>query len=140
MDNVNFMSDAAALLARDFGTLPDLIRLHAATDPRRIALIHEDRQLDYGALDALIDRVAASLQRDGLHEEDAIAICAANSIAYAVVFIGALRAGVAVALLAPSATATSLADMFRDSGARHFFVDSATAATLAPVPTPSTRR
>ena len=45
-----------------------------------------------------------NLQRDGLVPCAAIAICAAASIEFAVVFLGALRAGVAVAPLAPGIT------------------------------------
>ena len=52
-----------------------------------------------------------------------IAICAATSIEYAVTFLGALRAGVAVAPLAPSSTPESLAAMLTDCGARLLFVD-----------------
>ena len=65
------------------------------------------RMLDYAALDALMDRVAAALQRDGLRPGDSIAICASSVAEYAAVFLGALRAGVAVAPLAPSVDAPS---------------------------------
>jgi len=123
----------ADLLAQDFGTLPDLMRLHAARAPRHAALVQDGRTLDYGELDALIDRVAATLQRESLKPGDAIAICGANSIEFAVVFLGALRAGVAVALLAPSTTAETLADMVADASARHLFIDAAAATTIAPV-------
>ena len=64
-----------------------------------------DERIDYGALDALMDRVAAALQRDGVRPGDSIAICAHSAPRYAAVFLGALRAGVAVAPLAPSVTA-----------------------------------
>ena len=119
-------------LARQFGTLPELVRLHAARDPRHAALIQDDRTLDYGGLDAMMDRVAAALQRDGLGTGSAIAICAASSIEYALVFLGALRAGVAVAPLAPSATPEAIAAMAADAGATHFFVDAAAAKALEP--------
>lgn len=44
------------------------------------------------------------MQRDGLAPGDTIAICATASIEYAAVFLGALRAVVAVAPLAPGST------------------------------------
>jgi long-chain acyl-CoA synthetase len=121
------------VLAEPFGTIPELVRLHAARRPRHTALVHGGRTLAYGGLDALMNRVAASLQRDGLKPGDAVAICAANSIEYAAVFLGALRAGVAVALLAPAATAKGLAGMLADAGATHLFLDAAAATTMAPV-------
>jgi len=124
---------AAALLERPFGTLPGLIRVHARDRPRHLALVEKGRTLDYGALDALMDRIAAALQRDGLRAGDALAICGANSIRYAAVFLGGLRAGIAVAPLAPSSTAESLAAMVSDAGARHLFLDAASAKAIEPV-------
>ncbi len=83
--------NAEPILERAFQSIPDLIRVHAARQPRHAALVHGARTLDYAAHDALVDRVAASLQRDGLAPGDAIAICAGTSPEYAAVFLGALR-------------------------------------------------
>jgi long-chain acyl-CoA synthetase len=123
---------ADELVAQPFGTIPELIRLNAERAPRHAALVQDARSLDYGELDALMDRVAAALQRDGLGPGHAIALCAANSIEYAVVFLGALRAGVAVAPLAPSATPEAIVLMVADAEASHFFLDEAAARALAP--------
>jgi acyl-CoA synthetase (AMP-forming)/AMP-acid ligase II len=111
------------ILQQPFVALPDLIREHARARPRHAALVQEDRRLDYAGLDELMDRIAASLQRDGLKPKDAIAICAPTSIEYAAVFLGALRAGIVVAPLSPASTAESLATMAADSGAKRFFRD-----------------
>ena len=119
-----------ARMDQEFALVSDLIGRHAMDDPQRRALVQGQRQLDYGALDALMDRIAAALQRDGLQVGDTIAICAEMSIEYAAVFLGALRAGVVVAPLAPSATAASLARMVSDAQARMVFTDAANAAML----------
>lgn len=121
------------ILEQTFGTIPDLIRAHATHRPHHPALIQDERTLDYRELDRLMDRVAASLQRDGVKPGDAIAICAGTSIEYAAVFLGSLRAGVAVAPLAPSSTAESLAVMIADAGAKRLFLDESVARTLDPV-------
>ncbi|WP_019142448.1 class I adenylate-forming enzyme family protein [Noviherbaspirillum massiliense] len=121
------------ILNQRFDTLPNLIRLHAASGPRHPALVQDKRVLDYAALDALMDRVAAALQREGLKGGDAIAICAATSIEYAAVFLGSLRAGVAVAPLAPSSSPESLASMIRDADARLLFLDQSVVQALAPI-------
>ncbi|MGH8821931.1 MAG: AMP-binding protein, partial [Rhodoferax sp.] len=115
---------------QDFGLIADLIREHAAQAPARRALIEGERTLAYGTLDALMDRTAAALQRAGVRVGEAIAICASPSIEYAVVFLGALRAGVAVAPLAPSSTPDSLLRMAADAQARLFFLDAGVAAAL----------
>jgi long-chain acyl-CoA synthetase len=115
----------------DFRPIGDLIREDARAAPDHPALIDGDRELSFGALDRLMDRVAAALPAHGAGPRDAIAICAAASIEYVAVFLGALRAGVAVAPLAPSATAESLATMAADSGAKILFLDASTRAAFA---------
>jgi long-chain acyl-CoA synthetase len=121
---------SASTAAADFRAIPDLIREHAAAQPQHTALACGDERLDYAALDTLMDRVAAALQRDGCKPGDAIAICAHSSTRYAAVFLGALRAGVAVAPIAPSVTAEQFAAMVRDAQAKRLFADDAAAALL----------
>jgi acyl-CoA synthetase (AMP-forming)/AMP-acid ligase II len=119
------------LLDQDFGLVTDLIHGYAQERPQHPALIHDGRVLTYGALDSLMDRVAASLQRDGVQTGQVISICGASCVEYGVIFLGALRAGVAVAPLAPSSTPEALATMLADCGARILFLDDAVSATLA---------
>ena len=115
-----------------FVSLPDRIRAVAHARPLHRALIQEDRVVTFAALDSRIDRIAAALQAGGVRPQDVVAICSANSIAYVEVFCGALRAGVAVAPLPPSAHPESLARMIADCGAKALFVDAASAEHLAP--------
>lgn len=117
------MTDSAS-----FQDLPSLIAAHARTQPQAMALIQDGRPLDYAALDARMDRVAATLQAQGFQPGHALAVCAATSPDYLCLFLGALRAGVVVAPLAPSATAPQLADMAADADARLVFVDESTAS------------
>ncbi|MEO8157743.1 MAG: class I adenylate-forming enzyme family protein [Betaproteobacteria bacterium] len=121
------------VLAQDFHSLPDLIRTHARQRSEHVALYQDARALDYRALDELADRIAASLQREGVQPGQVIAVCAGMSIEYAAVFIGALRAGAAVAPLAPSSTPASIAAMVADAGATLFFTDATVAQQLRPV-------
>ena len=117
------MTSLEAALVRDYGVIADFIRDHARERPTHPALADARQQIDYAELDARMDRIAAALQREGLAPGDAIAICADASVDYATVFLGALRAGIAVAPLAPSSTSTSLARMLEDAEARLLFVD-----------------
>ncbi|MBV9115047.1 MAG: acyl--CoA ligase, partial [Hyphomicrobiales bacterium] len=125
------MSSIDMLIAREFGDIANIVHLHAQERPHHIAFIQDERRLSYGELDATMDRVATSLQRDGVRPGEAIAIVAPTSIEYAAVFLGALRAGVAVSPLAPSSTPASLGAMVEDCGARLVFVDGASAESLA---------
>jgi long-chain acyl-CoA synthetase len=127
------MTTALDFLSLDFGTVPQLIAAHAAEQPDAPALIDERRRVTYAELDALMDRVAASLQRDGVRPTEAVAVCALSSVEYAAVFLGALRGGVAVSPLAPSSTPEQLVMMLKDCDARLFFLDEGVAQALAPV-------
>ncbi|HWK86843.1 MAG TPA: class I adenylate-forming enzyme family protein [Xanthobacteraceae bacterium] len=119
-----------AMLSRDFGTLPALIRRYAEVAPERIAFKLNAQSLSYAVLDRLMDRTASAFQRGGARQGDVIAICAATSLEYLAVFLGALRAGLVVAPLSPSAAPESLRLMLRDSGASHFFLDAKTREVL----------
>ena len=126
--------DATPAADPAYRTIAELIRQHARERPARPALLQGDERLSYAELDALMDRIAASLQRDGLRAGDAIAICARASPRYAAVFLGALRAGVAVAPLAPSVTVDAFASMLADAQARWLFVDAAASEALGDAP------
>ena len=120
-----------------FRAIAELIREHARARPRHPALRQGDATLDYGALDSLMDRVAAALQRDGLMAgRDTIAICAQTTPLCAAIFLGALRAGIAVAPLAPSVTPQSFRSMLKDAAARWLFVDAAALDALGDRPPP----
>jgi long-chain acyl-CoA synthetase len=126
------MPSIQELLDREFGTIAELIAAQAAVQPAHVALVQDDRRIDFATLNTEVDRVAASLQRDGLRAGDSIAVCAANSIEYALVFLGGLRAGVAVAPLAPGSSVDSLLGMLADCAAKILFVDEAVSRNLAP--------
>lgn len=108
-----------------FTPMSELVREHARQRPGHAALRDDGLALNYAQLDALMDRVAAALQRDGVQPGQAVAICALNSARYAALFLGVLRAGAVVAPLAPSSTAESLASMLRDADAHLLFIDKA---------------
>ncbi len=117
-------------VTRDFGTLSDLITLHAAARPQHLALVHGTREISYAELDDLANRFAVALQQGGYEAGGSVAICGLTSIEYVVGFIGTLRAGLTVAPLAPSSTPEALARMLEDSGARLFLVDEASYGAL----------
>jgi long-chain acyl-CoA synthetase len=121
----------ADMLAQPFGTISDLIALSGRDRSTHPAFIQDERVLDFRGLDRLMDRVAVGLARAGVEPGQAIAICGATSIEYAAVYLGALRRGVAVAPLAPSATHDSLALMIADCAAKLVFVDGPAARALS---------
>ncbi len=122
------MPQLEEILAQPFGSVPDLIAFQTQARPDHMALIEGDSRATYGQLNALMDRVATALQRDGLVPGDVIAVCASSAIPYVATFLGALRAGVVVAPLAPSATADHLSAMLANSQAKLLFRDAEIAA------------
>ena len=128
------MSEATDQLAAEFGLLPDLIAAHARERGGKTAVADDAHAITYSELDGRMDRVAAALQRDGAAQRQAVAIVAAPSVAYAVVFLGTLRAGGVAAPIAPSATPAQIAAMIADSGAGIVFLDEANAQALADQP------
>lgn len=122
-----------ALIDEPFVCITDMLRRFARERAEHAALICDGKIVTYVALDAQVDRFAAALQRDGIQPCDAIALCAAASVEYAVAFLGGLRAGAAVAPLAPSSSAASLVSMIGNSGARLLFLDADVKRLLEPV-------
>ncbi|QGZ54947.1 class I adenylate-forming enzyme family protein [Paraburkholderia acidiphila] len=123
-----------------FVDLTAMIRQRAAEHGARTAIVCDAETVTFAALEALIDRCAAALQRDELSPEDVIAICAASSIQYATVFFGALRAGLAVAPLSPSTHPDSLVAMLDNSRAQILFADDAVCQLLSNVALPPALR
>ena len=113
-----------------FRNIADVVGEHAAARPQQPALVQGDRQLTFAELDAMMDRVAAALQRDGVRAGDVIALCGSTTPLQAALFLGGLRAGAVVTPLASSVTSVIFASMLRDAGARLLFVDAAAAALV----------
>jgi len=111
------------MLEQAFGTVSELIRAHAAERPDHTALQADQRRVSYSELDALIDRIAVSLQRAGVGGGDVVALCAGGSIEYVAAFLAALRIGAVAAPLPLAATASDLEGMVLDSGAKLMFMD-----------------
>jgi acyl-CoA synthetase (AMP-forming)/AMP-acid ligase II len=118
-------------LEQPFGSYPELIASWGRDRPDRIALDDGSESLNWGQVAALVDRIAAQLQSDGLKKGQAVAILGTTSVRYALVYLAALRAGGCAAPLTTSATPAQLAAMLTDSGAMHLFVDASKLADLA---------
>jgi acyl-CoA synthetase (AMP-forming)/AMP-acid ligase II len=121
------------ILSQDFGTIADVVRAQAVELNDKPALVDANRVISYAELDALMDRIAVALQRDGVGRAGVAAICATTSAAYGAAFLGTLRAAATVAPLAPSSTPESLIGQLNDSGAKVFFLDRQLADHMADV-------
>ncbi len=122
------MTTIAAMMTADYGVMGDILRLRAAELPDHPAVIMETGEaVTYAQFDALADRVAAALQRDGPGQGEAVAVCALSSIPYAAAVPRRPAGRGGVAPLAPSSTPEAIAGMVADCGARLFFMDAGVA-------------
>lgn len=80
----------------------EAVLARAAAHPERPAVVYEDRTVDYAALAAQIDRVAAHLQASGVGPGARVALCVERSEALPGLLLGVLRAGAAYVPLAPN--------------------------------------
>lgn len=122
--------DPNQYLEQPFGHLHDLLAMHAAQRPERMAFDDGEERLNWGEAVKLIHKIAARLQADGLKKGQAVSILGTTSTRYALVYIASIAAGGCAAPLTTSATPKQLAAMMADSGAQHLFVDSAKRAEL----------
>lgn len=104
-------------------TLSQTVHRHALKDAHRPALTVSGTTTSYGFLDALADRFAAGLLREGAKAGEVIAAVGENSTEYVALMIAASRVDAVLAPLPVSATTAALTAMLRDSGARICFAD-----------------
>lgn len=114
-----------------FVPFSDILCAHGARRGDAIALADETRGITWRELDATVDRVAAALQRDGVQPQEPVAMVGANSVEYALAFLGAVRAGAIATPLTSSATPAAIAAMLADCGSRILLADAAMSAQLA---------
>lgn len=118
-------SDPSVQLDSEFGSFPGLIAAWGEYRGDAPALYDGTTTLSWRETAALVERIAARLQADGLERGQAVAILGTSTVAYALVFLAAIRAGGCAAPLTTSASPEQLAGMASDSGAIHLFIDRA---------------
>lgn len=102
--------------------VPDLLARGAVVAPELPALDLAGVTLRYREVEALVDRVAAGLQQDGIVAGDRVCLCLPNTIAYVIAYFAILRAGGVVVNLNPLYAERELRHLVHDSGATRAFV------------------
>jgi long-chain acyl-CoA synthetase len=128
------MPDIPQFIESTFASYGEAINAIATAHPVRVAVIADEQAYTYAQLNALMNRVAASLQRDSIAPTACIAILAQPSYEYIAIFLGAVRAGIAVAPLAPGSSPDSLAAMIENAQAQRIFLDIANQSSLSELP------
>ena len=84
-------------------TVVDMVRASARKNPDQEALICGDERLNWSDFDTRINRVANALIARGIGKGDNVAVLSPNSIAYAELFMGIIRAGACITPLSTMA-------------------------------------
>src|SRR6185295_9055973 len=74
-------------------TLPSLFAAQAQRTPDAVAVVFEDRELSYAALDAHANRLAQHLQSLGVGPDVLVGVCAERSVELVVGLLAVLKAG-----------------------------------------------
>ncbi len=97
----------------------DLVAEAAAESPDKLALVEASgRSLTWGELEDEVGRVATGLGAAGIVAGHRVLIAIPNRIEFVTTYLGVLRAQVVAVPVNPRATASELARMIADSGAR----------------------
>ncbi len=97
-------------------SLPELFAAQAALTPDAVAVVFEDRELSYAALDAHSNRLAHHLRAQGVGAETVVGLLVERSLEMVIALLGILKAGGAYLPLDPSYPAERLAFMVSDAG------------------------
>ena len=112
-------------------TLPDLFDRAFRKYADRTALVDGQRSLTVRELDERSAALAAGLTARGVDLEDRVGILLANAVEYPVVDVGVTRAGATRVPLNPQCTASELAFLLDDAGARTVICDAPRVDALA---------
>ena len=96
--------------------------LTAQTNPNQLALADSTQSFTWSALDKTLNQVANALIESGIKPNQRIAILGSNSVNYALLFLGGLRAGICITPLSTLASSEALAGMINNSEAKLLFV------------------
>ncbi|MBG6090820.1 non-ribosomal peptide synthetase [Actinomadura viridis] len=96
------------------GTIPELFEAQAARTPGDTALVHGDRALTYGELNARADRLARHLVARGIGPEDRVALVLPRTPEIVVAILAVLKAGAAYVPIDPEYPAEHVAYLLGD--------------------------
>ena len=107
----------------DDQSMAGMLRWQARHRPDAVAVICEDQQRTYGALDARSQRIAAGLLARGLAPGDRVAVLMTNRIEYLEIYQAAARSGLALVPINPALTSPEIEYILADSGASLLVAD-----------------
>ena len=120
-------------LKRKLMDLDGRLQFLADDRPDQLALADSESRLDWQGLDLRLNQIANTLIASGIKPNEHIAILGSNSIDYATLFLGGLRAGICIVPLSTMVSSETLAGMINDSEAKLLFVSDNYRPLIEPV-------
>ena len=107
----------------DNQTIISLFRKQVAQTPDNMAVVYHDKHYTYKEVDAISERIAAYLVKQGLGNEDVVSVLIPRCEWMAIASLGVLKAGCAYQPLDPSYPADRLNFMMQDANAKLLIAD-----------------
>ena len=107
----------------DTQTIISLFRKQVAQTPDNMAVVYHDKHFTYKEVDAISERIANYLVKQGLGNEDVVSVLIPRCEWMAIASLGVLKAGCAYQPLDPSYPAERLNFMMKDANAKLLIAD-----------------
>ncbi len=107
----------------DTQTIISLFRRQVAETPDNMAVVYHDKHYTYKEVDAISERIANYLVKQGLGNEDVVSVLIPRSEWMAIASLGVLKAGCAYQPLDPSYPSERLNFMMKDADAKLLIAD-----------------
>ncbi|WP_226365423.1 class I adenylate-forming enzyme family protein [Pseudonocardia sp. ICBG162] len=104
-------------------TVAELMAVHEAARPERVAFADDDRTVTYGALARTTARLAGHLQQLGIEPGDRVLLHLDNRVEVAESYLAVPRTGAVAVCANPQAAPAEVAHILSDSGARIVVTD-----------------
>ncbi|MEW7281161.1 amino acid adenylation domain-containing protein [Aquimarina sp. 2201CG1-2-11] len=115
-------NDTSVAYPRD-KTILDLFRDQVASNPNRVALVFEDKEMSYGELDERSNQLAHYLLDQGIDKEALIPICLDRGFDMVVSILGIMKSGGAYVPLDPNYPEDRVDFILEDTGAGLVLID-----------------
>ena len=126
-------SRIAVHVPRHYNAAVDFVDRHVAEGRgKNVAFIEDGRTTTYAQLAELVSRAAVAIRGLGVVPEQRVMLCLHDTVEFAAVFFGAIRAGVVPVPVNTMLTTDDYAFMLEDSRARVLFVSDALSEKLQP--------
>ena len=114
--------------------MPDILAIHAANTPDKIAVVDpaRDRETSFQKLNALVNQIVRAFSELGIKRGERLVWCGPNSLFVLAVIHAARKAGLVAVPLSYRFTGEEMAYVIDNSGASIVIIDAEQSSVIAP--------